>query len=357
MLFLAIGLEMEQKKQPPKLSPQKAAEEAVVVATEVEEVAEEETAVTEQPIATDAPPTEDPAIEAATEEPTEAPPTQIPVDTTISRGDILFDGTTLTATIGELIPLNDEDDIFAVWLTEPDAEPLFLGLVAPDGGKIAFTSPDEADLLASFSSFIISKEPATDGEPPFGGPIIFEATMDEQVVADYRHLQETLSIPLADAINNNMLTQANSFTDHTRFSLTDLLTNGSLGGGKLHAEHTINIASGTASDDFFDWDGNGQPENPGDDVGLLPYVRLFANAVTATDPDQAETINALIAQIENHVSLMSKITASDTLEEATIHAEQLDAEQGEILAQLTTLLEEADTTALSPRFEIFATGN
>lgn len=343
------------EKTPTQVAATQDSEAVIVVATEANVV---ETAVSNQPTATESTAAELTATEAPATEPTAtetAVPTEIPIDTTISRGDVLINGPNLSASFNELIPL-DEGAIYAAWLTEPNEEPLFLGTVT-EGQALTFTAADNADLLASFSGFVISEEPETDGEPSFSGPIIFEAAADEQIVIDYRHLQETIGLSLSEVLNERMIAQANTFTDHTGFCLRDILINGNLTSGKNHAEHTINIASGTASEDFFDWDGNGRPENPGDDVGLLPYVRLFANAVAASDPEQAEAINELIAQIENHVSLMSKITASDTLEEAATHAEQLDAEKGEILATLTALLEESDTDELSTRFEVFATGN
>jgi len=53
---------------------------------------------------------------------------------------------------------------------------------------------------------------------------------------------------------------------------------------------------------------------------------------------------------------MKKITASDTLEEAAVHAEQLDSQQGQILEKISTLLDKTETSDFSTRFEVFATG-
>jgi hypothetical protein len=230
-------------------------------------------------------------------------------------------------------------------------------MIEAGGGEISFTDPERRDLLMSFSGFAITEEPESNPDPAFSGTTIYEARVDTQVISDYRHLKNISDVSIDQAIHDNAVTQANGFTDHTDFSLADILNNGSLDGGKNHAEHAINIASGVGSDDHFDWDGDGRPENPGDDVGLLPYVRLFANAVTIADADIANEVNELITQIEGHVSLMMKITASDTLDEAAIHAEQLNAQQGQILEKIITLLEETQTINFGVRFEVFATGN
>jgi serine/threonine protein kinase len=283
-------------------------------------------------------------------------PTVVFVDTTTSYGDIIFHESTITITLNDLEP-PDEGFIYAAWLVEPEATPLHLGTIEAEGGEISFTDPEGRDLLMSFSSFAITEEPESNLEPVLSGAIIYEARVDTQVIFDYHHLKNISDVSIDQAIRNGMVTQANGFTDHTGFSLADILNNDSLNGGKNHAEHAINIASGVGSDDYFDWDGDGRPENPGDDVGLLTYVRLFANAITIVDVDIANEVNELITQIEGHVSLMMKITASDTLDEAAVHAEQLNAQQGQILEKTITLLEETQTIDFGTRFEVFATGN
>jgi hypothetical protein len=222
---------------------------------------------------------------------------------------------------------------------------------------ISFSDPEGRDLLLSFSGFAITEQPQFDSEPVFSGTIIYTALVDEQVISDYRHLKNTSTASFSEAMRNNMVAQAQSFSDHIEFSLNDIFNNDSLNGAKNHAEHTINIASGLKSDDFFDWDGDGRPENPGDDVGLLPYIRLFANALTITDADITLEIMDLITQIEHHGSLMMKITASDTVAEASAHAEQLRAQQGQILQHINALLERTPTSNYGIHFEIFATGN
>jgi hypothetical protein len=209
----------------------------------------------------------------------------------------------------------------------------------------------------SFSGLAITEQLSTDLEPVFSGRIIYQAQIDEQVISDYRHLKNTSSAAFNVAMRSNVVAQAQSFSDHTEFSLNDIFNNDSLNGAKNHAEHIINIASGPESDDYFDWDGDGRPENPGDDVGLLPYVRLFANALIITDADSTQELNNTITQIENHVSLMIKITASDTVAEASAHAEQLRAQQGQILQQIIALLERNQTSDFGIHTEIFSTGN
>lgn len=268
-------------------------------------------------------------------------PTAVSIDTTTPHGDIVFRESTLTITLYDLNP-PDEGFIYLAWLTEPKADPLYLGTIEAVGGEISFTDPEGRDLLMSFSGFVITEEPDSNGEPALSGTIIYEAQVDAQVLLDYRHLKNISGGTIDQAISSKMVTQANSFTDHTSFALT-AMDSGSLNSAKNHAEHTINIASGVGSDDYFDWDNDGRPENPSDDVGLLPYVRLFANALTIADSDILIQVNELITQIGVHVSFMKKITASDTLDEAATHAEQLYVQQGQILEKITSLLKETET--------------
>lgn len=285
-------------------------------------------------------------------------PTPIPVDTTIPHGDIVFGESTVTVTLNDLMPL-EEGFVYAAWLTEEESAPLFLGLVEPSGTNISFTDPEDSDILLNFSGFALTEEPKADADPTFKGRIVYEARVDEHIIQDYRHLKEITDITIDEALRDKMMIQATAFSNHVGFSLADILNNGTLEGGKNHAEHAINIAAGTGSEDYFDWDHDGRPENPGDDVGLLPYVRLFANAATTADLDD-EIINEmadLLDQIAERASLLMKITASDTLDEAAVHAEELDAEQGQILEKVGLLLEATQSADFGTRFEVFATGN
>ena len=251
----------------------------------------------------------------------------------------------------------DEGLIYAAWLTEPNAAPLYLGTLGSDLDPLIFTDPQDRDLLLSYSAFSITITQIPDSEPVFSGTNIYQAQLDEQLIADYRHLKNTSPASLDAAMRSNMVVQAQSFKDHTGFSVDAILDQASLNGGKNHAEHLINIASGRASDDFFDWDEDGRPENPGDDVGLLPYVRLFENALSRSEIDRSQALADLITQVEHHVSLMMKITASDTIAEASMHAQQLRAQQGQILQRILVLLENNQSSEFGINFEIFATSN
>lgn len=321
-------------------------------------VAEEDTPVPTEVVAASGDkvvPTEA-VLEDATKPALTEEPTRVPVDTTTPRGEIIFRDSTLVATFFAGLGSPAEGNAFHAWLTEPSTDPLYLGTIDPDGDEFTYHHPENHDLFLSYSGFVIKEESAS-GPPDFSGTDVFQAQVDEQLVLDYRHLKNTSGGTINQAMNEKIIKQANSFTDHTDFCLNDILSNNSLNGAKNHAEHTINIASGVGSPDYFDWDNDGRPENPGDDVGLLPYVRLLANVVTVTNPELADQVDQLISQIEAHVSLMTKISASDTVDEMKSHAESLDAERGQIVEQINSFISGLVDTQIGVRFEVFATGN
>jgi len=71
-----------------------------------------------------------------------------------------------------------------------------------------------------------------------------------------------------------MQRQVGHFFSHAGFAL-DAFAGENLSLGKTHSEHTLNILDGREGEFYDDYDGNGRADNPGDDVGLLPYLRLL----------------------------------------------------------------------------------
>ncbi len=101
---------------------------------------------------------------------------------------------------------------------------------------------------------------------------------------------------------------------------------GNLAGVKVHFEHVINILDGRSGEIFGDLNGDGQTQNPGDDIGVRVYFEQIQAALADSDPrsrNQEFTLNQLSAMLQNNLAELStaieqgnKVFASDTIEEA-----------------------------------------
>ena len=177
---------------------------------------------------------------------------------------------------------------YHAWLLGGEGvEPLDLkrdGSVELLGGVllVSYSHPKGVNLLALYQTLVISLEPE--------GSVLVEPS--SQVVFSGTVLPDTPSyVRLADDVNRGrpiqvellslMKKQIGHFFSHSGFAL-DAIGSNNLPAVKLHSEHTLNIIDGREGNLFADWDNNGRAENPGDDVGLLPYVRLLEAAAAGS---------------------------------------------------------------------------
>jgi hypothetical protein len=149
------------------------------------------------------------------------------------------------------------------------------------GGEllVSFVRPQGASLLAEYGTLVIGLE--TEGsvlsEP---SSIIYRGSVAPDIEGFVRLANEVRSdrrIPtdLVDLFSR----QADHFLSHAGLAL-GAIGSDNLPDTKTHGEHSLNIIEGETGDFYDDWNGNGRPENPGDEVGLLPYVRLLEAAGT-----------------------------------------------------------------------------
>jgi hypothetical protein len=140
--------------------------------------------------------------------------------------------------------------------------------------QVDFTDPEVNNLLASYQTLVVSLEP--EGSALLG---------PSQVLFTGSILPETATlIRLADDVNRGEQIQAEllgllqrqvgHFFSHAGFAL-DAFAGENLSLGKTHSEHTLNILDGSEGEFYGDYDGNGRADNPGDNVGLLPYLLLL----------------------------------------------------------------------------------
>jgi len=294
-------------------------------------------------------PTQTPAQVVASA-PTPAPATEVvgaaPSTPTASSaatpsGFAVFKDARLTAQINDVAPAPD-GFAYQAWLVGSDVDPLSLGLVSPIDGQLAvsFEDPQGTSLLGTYSGLWISLEPNPDPDPGTAGEKVYLASVPDEVTG-YAQLVTDVDGPgsLTTELLDGMARQAVHFTSHRDLAVSSI-DQGNLAGGKQHSEHVINILEGKSGEDYGDWNGDGRVENPGDDVGLIPYLQLLSDLVVdiQDNPSADDTsrqaadqldqqIQTLLEQARSARDLATRVASADTLEEVQPLAPEMTAIQ------------------------------
>ena len=309
------------------------ADEATVEVLATEVIA---AAPTDPPPPTDAP-TEPPTI--APTEPPAAVPTEVPTEAptiapTPAVAVIDFDNAPLAFVCNidlrnsdggqaDLLVLSLDrvrapaaDAQYVAWLLV-DETPTLLGVVPVENGRVAFEALLTIDAFSAHR-FAITVEPLDSTlDTPTGVPIVVGSIAE----AALEPLRGLLSADLP-----NLTAQLLIAIDH-RNLMQESLDAGDLDGALRHAEHTLNVLNGIDGANFGDLDGNGQAENPGDDVGVRVYLaQAQANhdvLTGAISPFSEVAYAAAGAQLADAVAALDsaeatllKLFAVDSAEEA-----------------------------------------
>lgn len=330
-----------------------------------EEAPVESTTEVEQPAPAGAEPTLAPTESAPVEEEPSSAAAEV-VDTTTPLGTALFRDATLDVSLSGVAPPPD-GFVYEAWLIEPGADPLSLGVAETVDGQVSFAyaNPSGDNLVGQYSGFALSLEPASDDAPEVSGEIAYQGQIPAETLQRVRLLEDVSgSEPLKPSVLEGVSSQADTYNTHLGFAL-DGLAASDLSAGKQHSEHVINIISGRNSEDYADWDDNGRIENPGDDVGLLPYLLILsetaetaANAPDATGEmgDMADEIDEVVTELTRSVedagNLARRVALSDTIEEAQALAPELDALR--IQGAVALIVQNAEGLDLAVGAEVFA---
>lgn len=241
---------------------------------------------------------------------------------------VLITEASLSAVLDALPPAPD-GSVYEAWLlpSNPDESAVSMGQVSP-GDTISFLDPGGVSLLATYQGFALSLEPASDNNAA-PSPFVYQGTLSEEQAAHVRSLYAYTRLRNAsysEALIQGMLFQVEQHDSHLGFAL-DALDSGSLTGAKTHAEHVINIASGADGPDYGDWTGDGRPDNPGDDVGLMTYLSLAEDAARSAQLSPASSVEtralagqvadeaaALRQTLQEAVDLSRSLSSQDTIE-------------------------------------------
>jgi serine/threonine-protein kinase len=283
-------------------------------------------------------------------------------------GLAFFQDNTLQVVLTGFAPVPDEQS-YTVWMGSAGGGWINLGALELDGeeGTLSFESETLSPLLVDYDSILISLEQSSDPLPSSPEQAIYTSLPEPEVIQRVR-LYYSYSFqsdqPFSTGLLQEIVFEAEQYNSHLGFAVTDL-SNGNLSGGKLHAEHTINIVAGVSSPDYADWNADGRVENPGDDVGLEAYLLLLKDAVEAAasmpaaSPEDQLVASDIASTIENLLSIVvdakrvgQRITAADTLDEARSWGVELDSLR--ISGEIGDLVEQASRFNLGTVLQLAA---
>lgn len=172
---------------------------------------------------------------------------------------------------------------YHAWLLGDEGiQPLHLnleGIVEAVGGEllISYAHPQGQNLMAIYTKFVVSLE---DEDSVLTAPrtIVLEANFDPALIQRVRLADEEKGgDPILANLRSWLPVQVDHFITHSGFAL-DGIQRSDLPYVKAHSEHSLNIVEGKTGELYRDWDGNGRAENPGDNVGVAPYLGLLRAA-------------------------------------------------------------------------------
>jgi serine/threonine protein kinase len=219
--------------------------------------------------------------------PTSSIPTPTPIPT---FGRLSFLTTTNTADTVSLVAQRlappAEGQIYVAWLVNAETNgTMRLGQLNVDplgNGSLSFSDIQRRTLPSSFTNLIITTESELTSSPGtdvvYSGRIVAEAAraFNEIFIASPNGLLPSTGVGLEGytpsvVANAGLLAGAISegAIAHQHTGLAAQAT--TLGGLRLHAEHTINSLRGTQDD----LDGNGRGENPGRGIGVYHFLDLI----------------------------------------------------------------------------------
>jgi hypothetical protein len=186
------------------------------------------------------------------------------------------------------VPPPQQGYAYQVWLTAADREQALNlnrdGHVEWIGGEldVDYTNPELLNLAGVYDQLVVSLEGT--GSLLLGPTqTLFEGQLAADTMAAVRLEAEVYGDQSSiGQLIDHLVVQTSHFAQHAGFAV-DAIAGQDLVGAKLHGEHVINIIEGREGEFFMDWDLNGVAQNPGDPVGLLPYLRLLQAAAQGAE--------------------------------------------------------------------------
>ncbi len=262
---------------------------------------------------------------------------------------------------------------YHAWLLGGEGvEPLHLnrdGIVELLGAElvVSFAHPDGVNLLAQYAKFVISLEDEGGllAQPTM---IVYEGGFESSAIQLVQLADEVKGgNPVLQNLNSWVPAQALHFFQHSGLALGQVEKE-NLPGVRTHLEHSLNITEGKTGELFGDWDGDGNPVNPGDAVGLVPYLKLIQTAAEGGAKAEilrggsGESSNAIAARADEISRLLfdtretiRQMLLVDSVGDISTFAldSDLDLQREEVKTLIEQLVADSQAVDLAFAFDIF----
>jgi serine/threonine-protein kinase len=301
-----------------------------------------------------------------TVQPTTGSEVVAPIDTATPVGLLRFQDGTAPADVVTIssatMPLPPEGSQYEAWLIEDDREGrISIGIIEFDQdnkGSLTFVDREGRNLLGIYSAMEITVEPDPDPNPNSSNNIAFSVKLPEGGRTHVRHLLFSFS---ATPDQIGFIRGLDADTNLLIKSAAQLLASFQSGDEEdilLQAENMLNIIVGSQSEDYKDWNGDGEIDDPGDGYGLLlngdnlGYIQgSFTHADLAiTSPDATEN---MLTHGE-HVKICATNVSDWTAE---LRAQLIDILQNPTGADREAVIRQAVATANQIRTGVDLNGN
>lgn len=250
---------------------------------------------------TESSPTEQHVEVHNTDQPTTDPNVVVPGEPATPVGLLRFqDGTAFADALTistDGIPLPPAGSRYEAWLIQDDAEQrISIGVIdfgQENRGSLAFVDDMGQNLLGKYSGLEITLEPDPDSNPNSSNEVAFSTRLPAEGFKHVRHLLFSFSAtPNQIGFIRGLDADTNLLSESAKQMLSSF-ESADEAGVLLQAENMLNLIVGDQSEDYKDWNGDGDIDDPGDGYGLLlngenlGYIQgTFAHADLAlTSPD------------------------------------------------------------------------
>jgi len=236
----------------------------------------------------------------ATTDPNIIPPGDAPVPVGLLRfqdGAMAADALTIST---DTMPLPPEGSQYEAWLIQDDAEQrISIGTIDfnPDNkGSLLFVDKEGQNLLGKYSALEITIEPDPDSNPNSSNDIAFSMRLPAEGFKHVRHLLFSFSATPGQIGFIHGLDADTKLLSEAARQMLSSFESGNEAEALLQAEKMLNLIVGSQSEEYKDWNGDGEIDDSGDGYGLLlngenlGYIQgTFAHADLAlTSPDATE---------------------------------------------------------------------
>ena len=205
-----------------------------------------------------------------TEEPNGTPQ---PVSFGEFLGVLRFQGNLDQVTISASLPDPAAGTQYEAWLIDDSGELLIsLGILEKNASSqytLTYLDSESRNLLDGFNRMEITLETDPDASPNPSDTILYSSGIPSGALTHVRHLLVSFpSNPNQTAMTTGLV-ETSRLVQESGTQLEQGFESGDEVAIRANAETIINLIVGNQSNDFKDWDGDGEVTNPGDGFGLL----------------------------------------------------------------------------------------